>query len=175
MFMKSNALKAGLFGLMVAVSVAPATVTSAQQQPASENALADGPRVPGPYGPLSASDANWDGQVTWAEMEGFVSMGPERQVGMVAYFDQYDQDTDGNLTAEELALVDPPYAFDGSDLNADGVVSRSEVEAYVSERLYRQMSLLDFFALVDTDESGIVTEDEMIAAQEAGQLPIENI
>ena len=52
---------------------------------------------------------------------------------------------------------------------------REEVEAYVSERLYRQMSLLDFFELVDTDDSGIVTESEMIAAQNEGLLPVEEI
>ncbi len=72
-------------------------------------------------------------------------------------------------------MVNSRYAFDGSDLNADGVVSRAEVKDYVSEWLYRQMNLLDFFDLVDTDSSGVVTEDEMIAAQEAGQLPIEDI
>lgn len=44
---------------------------------------------------MSASDANRDGQVTRAGMEDFASNGPERQVGMVAYFDQYDADADG--------------------------------------------------------------------------------
>ncbi|WP_370301546.1 EF-hand domain-containing protein [Pseudooceanicola sp.] len=174
--MKISPLKAGLCGLMIALSAAVATITAAQQtHPSQADALADGPRVPGPYGPLSASDANRDGQVTLAEMENFVAMGPERQVGMVAYFDQYDTDADGALTASELAVVDPVYAFDGSDLDADGVVMREEVEAYVSERLYRQMSLLDFFELVDTDDSGIVTESEMIAAQNEGLLPVEDI
>jgi hypothetical protein len=68
---------------------------------------------------MSASDANRDGQVTRAGMEDFASNGPERQVGMVAYFDQYDAD-------------------------ADGVVARAEVEDYVAEHVYRQMNLLDF-------------------------------
>lgn len=171
--MNGSVLKAGLLGLLIFLGAGAATVAYTQQT-SSENSLASGPRVPGPYGPMSASDANRDGQVTRAEMEDFVSMGPERQVGMVAYFDQYDADVDGTLTAEELALVEPPYAFDGSDLNTDGVVARAEVEDYVSERLYRQINLLDFFDLVDTDADGIVIEDEMIAAQKAGQLPLED-
>lgn len=171
--MNGPALKAGLLGLMIALGAGVATVVYTQQT-ASENALSSGPRMPGAYGPMSASDANRDGQVTRAEMENFVSMGPERQVGMVAYFDQYDADANGTLTADELALVEPPYAFDGSDLNADGVVARAEVEDYVSERLYRQMNLLDFFDLIDTDADGVVIEDEIIAAQEAGQLPVED-
>ncbi|MFW2589911.1 EF-hand domain-containing protein [Sagittula sp. SSi028] len=174
--MSISPLKGALYGLMFALSAGVASGAAAQQTPpAQSDALADGPRVPGPYGPLSASDANRDGQVTYAEMENFVAMGPERQVGMVAYFDKYDSDADGELNADELAEVDPPYAFDGSDLDADGVVTREEVEEYVSERLYRQMSLLDFFELVDTDDSKIVTEDEMIAAQDEGLLPVEDI
>lgn len=172
--MNGTVLKAGLLGLMIALGAGAATVVYTQQT-SSDNALAGGPRVPGAYGPMSASDVNRDGQVTRTEMEDFVSMGPERQVGMVAYFDQYDADADGTLTADELALVEPPYAFDGSDLNADGVVARTEVKDYVSERLYRQMNLLDFFDLVDTDADGVVVEAEMIAAQEAGQLPVEDI
>ena len=172
--MNKSVLKTGLFGLIVVLGAGVATFVYTQQT-SSENTLSGGPRVPGPYGPMSASDANRDGQVTRAEMEDFVSMGPERQVGMVAYFDQYDADADSTLTADELALVEPPYAFDGSDLNADGVVARVEVEDYVAERLYRQMNLLDFFDLVDTDADGVVVEDEMIAAQEAGQLPVEDI
>ncbi|CTQ49786.1 EF-hand domain-containing protein [Jannaschia donghaensis] len=168
--MNTSFLKIGLLGLMGVFGAGVAMVGLTPQ-----DTLATGPRVPGPYGPLSASDANRDGQVTRAEMEAFVSRGPERQMGMVAYFDRHDVDADNILTADELALVEPPYAFDGSDLNADGTVSRREVEAYVSERLYRQMDLLTFFDLVDTDANGIVVEDEMIAAQMAGQLPIEDI
>jgi hypothetical protein len=34
---------------------------------------------------------------------------------------------------------------------------------------------LIFFDLVDTDADGVVVEDEMIAAQGAGQLPVEGI
>lgn len=169
--MNSSVLKGAL---LIALGAAVATFVYLQQAP-SENSLADGPRVPGPYGPMSASDSNRDGQVTRAEMESFVSKGPERKVGMVTYFDQYDADADGTLTAEELAVVKPPYAFDGSDLNADGVLARAEVEEYVSQRLYRQMNLLDFFDLVDTNADGVVVESEMIAAQKAGQLPVEDM
>lgn len=172
--MNGSVLKAGALALMIALGAGAATIVY-MQQTSSGNSLAGGPPVPGAYGPMSASDANRDGEVTHAEMADFVSKGPERQVGMVAYFDQYDVDADGILMADELALVEPPYAFDGSDLNADGVVARAEVEGYVSERLYRQMNLMDFFDLVDTDADGVVVEGEMIAAQKAGQLPVEDI
>ncbi len=162
--------------IAIVAGIGFSTVILAQSGPTpQQDNLANGPRVPGPYGPMSASDANRDGQVTRAEMEHFVSMGPERQVGMVAYFDRYDANEDGVLTDPELALVDPPFAFDGSDLNADGIVARTEVEAYVGERLYRQMNLLDFFDLVDLNANGIVTENEMIVAQKSGQLPIEDL
>lgn len=137
-----------------------------------ETARSDGQQAPRPYGPMSASDANHDGEVTRTEMEAFVAKGPELQVGMVAYFDQYDTNYDNTLMAKELERVDPPYAFDGCDLNADGVIAREEVEAYVSERFYRQMSLLSFFDLIDTNANGVVSEAEMIAAQDAGQLPV---
>jgi hypothetical protein len=39
----------------------------------------------------------------------------------------------------------------------------------------RKMSLLESIDFVDTDENWIVNEDETIAAQDAGQLPIEDI
>lgn len=141
----------------------------------NENALNDEPRLPGAFGPMSASDGNRDGEVTRAEMQAFVAAGPEHSVGMVAYFDQYDTNFDSTLSPKEMNHVDPPDAFDGSDLDADGVVTRQEVETYASERLYRQMSLLDFFDLVDTDSSGVVANAEMVAAQGAGQLPLEDI
>lgn len=135
--------------------------------------LHDGPPSPGPHGPLSASDFNEDGNVTRAEIEEFMEQGPERRVGMVAYFDKYDTDKDKNLNKAELAAVEPAFAFDGSDANADGIVSRTEVEAYVADRLYRQIGLEAFFGLVDTNGNDEISSDEIEAAHASGQLPRE--
>ncbi len=133
--------------------------------------LKEGPRSPGPHGPFSASDANRDGTVTKAEIDKFIAQGPERKVGLVTYFEQYDTDNDGQLSEEELDLVEPPFAFDGTDSNGDGIVAKTEVEDFVKERLYRQMGLDEFFDLIDTDKNGEVTPAEIEAAHEKGQLP----
>jgi len=133
--------------------------------------LSQGPRSPGPHGPFSASDFDRNGEVTRAEIDQFISQGPEREVGMVAYFDLWDADKDQVLSEAELAVVEPPFAFDGSDANADGEVSLAEVEAYVSERQYRQMGLGEFFDLIDTDGDDVVSADEIEAAHVSGQLP----
>jgi hypothetical protein len=138
-----------------------------------DNRLKDGPRSPGPHGPLSASDFNRDGTVTKDEMEEFITMGPERKFGLIAYFELYDADENDFLNAKELAQVTPSFAFDGTDTNGDGTVSKSEVEDYVSDRLYRQMGLDDFFDLVDTNHDGEVSPTEIEAAHKNGQLPKE--
>ncbi|WP_158979424.1 EF-hand domain-containing protein [Cellulophaga sp. L1A9] len=137
------------------------------------NKLKDGPRSPGPNGPLSASDFNRDGTVTKAEMNEFIAMGPERKVGLVAYFDQFDTDENGTLSSAELAQVTPSFAFDGTDANGDGSVSKNEVEDYVKDRLYRQMGLDEFFDLIDANHDGEVSPSEMAAAHKNGQLPQE--
>lgn len=133
--------------------------------------LKDGPRSPGPHGPFSASDFNRDGTVTKAEIDEFITQGPERKVGLVAFFEQFDKDKNKRLTEEELSLVEPAFAFDGTDSNGDGIISKTEVENYVSERLYRQMGLNEFFDLIDTDSDGQVTPIEIEAAHNSGQLP----
>ncbi|MBO0589882.1 hypothetical protein I2486_00530 [Cellulophaga sp. E16_2] len=137
------------------------------------NKLKKGPRSPGPNGPLSASDFNRDGTVTKAEMDEFITMGPERKVGLVAYFDQFDTDANGILSPKELPLVTPPFAFDGTDADGDGSVSKNEVKTYVKDRLYRQMGLDEFFTLIDTDHNLEITPAEMEAAHKNGQLPHE--
>ena len=73
---------------MIALGAGTATISSAQQVsiPPLQSSLSDGPMVPGPYGPLSASDADRDGQVTRPEMENFESMGPERWFGLSEQF-----------------------------------------------------------------------------------------
>lgn len=133
--------------------------------------LQDGPPSPGPHGPLSASDFDKDGKVTRVEIEEFMKQGPERRVGLVAYFDQFDIDKDQTLNETELAAVKPEFAFDGSDANADGAVTRDEVEEYVADRLYRQIGLEAFFDLLDTDKNDEISPEEIEAAHTKGQLP----
>lgn len=135
------------------------------------NKLQSGPPSPGPHGPFSASDFNKDGTVTRAEIEKFMEQGPERRVGLVAYFDKFDKDKDKRLSKTELADVVPEFAFDGADANGDGIVERTEVETYVSGRLYRQMGLGEFFDLIDTDKNGEVSPAEIEAAHSSGKLP----
>lgn len=139
----------------------------------SGNSLTDGPPSPGPYGPLSASDLNRDGTVTRAEIEAFMEQGPYRRIGLVAFFDLSDTDQDGILNSEEFAVVDPPYAFDGTDANADGIVTRAETEAYVENRLYRRIGLGAFFDLVDTDQNNELSPEEIQTALETGLLTLD--
>ncbi len=133
--------------------------------------LADGPRSPGPDGPFSASDFDRDGQVTRAEIQRFIEMGPERRYGMVAYFAHFDMNNDAILSPTELAAVTPPFAFDGSDANSDGQLTLAEVTDYANQRLYRQMGLEQFFDLINTDGDDVVTAEEIEAAHRSGQLP----
>lgn len=97
-----------------------ATATEATASTAgSTNSLAEGPQSPGEHGPLSASDSNDDGT--------------ERRIGLVAFFDENDTNGDEVIDADELADVEPSFAFNGTDANADEVVSRAEVVDYVNE------------------------------------------
>lgn len=136
-----------------------------------EDRLEKGPRSPGPHGPFSASDFNRDGTVTKAEIDEFIADGPERKYGLLAYLEMYDKNNDGQLTNEELALVEPSFAFDGTDSDGNGIVTKAEVEDYVSERLYRQMGLDEFFDLIDTDNNNEVSPEEIETAHVKGQLP----
>lgn len=135
------------------------------------NSLADGPPSPGKHGPFSASDADRNGEVTRSEIEQFIAMGPERGVGMATYFVQFDANGDQVLDEGELAAVEPEFAFNGSDANADGILTLKEVEAYANERLYRQMGLDEFFDLIDTNTDDLVSAEEIEAAHVSGQLP----
>lgn len=137
----------------------------------SSNRLADGPRSPGPHGPFSASDFDRNGEITRAEIEKFIAMGPERGVGMVAYFAKFDTNDDQVLDEGEVAKVEPEFAFDGSDANADGILTIEEVTAYANERLYRKMGLDKFFELIDTNADDLVSAEEIEAAHVSGQLP----
>lgn len=136
------------------------------------NKLVDGPKSPGEHGPFSASDTNRDGTVTKKEIEAFMDAGPERRIGLVAFFDQNDTNKDGSLHKNELAAVKPEFAFDGTDANADGIVSRTEVVKYVEipGRLYRKIGLGKFFELVDTNNDDTVSPSEIEAAHKSGQL-----
>ncbi len=141
------------------------------REPRSDKPLTDGPPSPGPHGPLSASDTNKDGTVTQAEIESFMSESPYRRIGLVPFFDQCDQDKDQRLSDAELVGVEPDHAFNGTDKNADGVVTRAEVEDYVSDRLYRRIGLEAFFELLDTDQNGELSPTEIETAHSTGQLP----
>ncbi len=145
------------------------TITSAD---VSTNRLVTGPRSPGEHGPLSASDYDKDGIVSRSEIEQFMGEGPYRRTGLVAFFEQSDSDQNQLIDAAELAGVQPPYAFDGTDANADGIVSKTEVENYVSDptRLYRKIGLEAFFDLLDTDQNNELSPAEIEAAHESGQL-----
>ncbi|MEZ5382271.1 MAG: hypothetical protein R2754_10845 [Microthrixaceae bacterium] len=136
------------------------------------NSLTDGPQSPGEHGPLSAADTNRDETVTRDEIEAFMDAGPERRIGLVAFFDENDPNGDDVIDEDELADVTPEFAFDGTDANADGQVSRAEVEDYVNEpgRLYRAIGLGEFFDLVDTNDDDEISPAETEAAHESGQL-----
>ncbi len=138
----------------------------------SDASLSGGPTSPGEHSPLSASDADGDGTVTRAEIDAYMDAGSEHRVGLVAFFDENDTDGDGTIDGDELAAVEPEFAFDGTDSNADGAVDRTEVEAYVNEpgRLYRKIGLGEFFDLVDTDDDDEVSPAEIEAAHQSGQL-----
>ncbi len=156
--------------LILAAATIALLASSAFAQTAG-NSLTNGPRSPGPHGPFSASDFDHDGQVTRAEIDQFIAMGPERSVGMVAYFDQFDLNQDQVLDESEVASVQPEFAFDGSDANADGRLTLAEVTDYANERLYRQMGLGDFFDLIDLDGDDTVSAEEIEVAHVSGQLP----
>ncbi len=132
--------------------------------------LTNGPRSPGLHGPLSAADFDRDGTVTRAEIESFMQASPYRRIGLLAFFDQHDNDGDKRLSDSEFAAVAPPHAFDGTDANADDVVTRDEVESYVADKLYRRIGLEAFFELIDTDHNVEISPAEVETAHQTGQL-----
>ncbi len=70
----------------------------------------------------------------------------------------------------EFANVQPPFAFDGADANADGILSLTEVRSYANQQLYRQMSLEKFFDSIDPNGDSVLSTPEIEAAYVPGQL-----
>lgn len=142
-----------------------------EEEDGDVNRLTDGPENSGVSGPFSNADSNRDGTVTREEIEAFMDVGPERRVGLLAFFDEKDTNGDGIIDEGELAVVEPAFAFDGTDSNEDGLVSRDEIVAYVNEdgRSYRK-GLGDFFVLIDTDGNDEVSPEEIQAAHDSGLL-----
>ena len=134
--------------------------------------LTTGPQNVGEHGPFSNADFDGDGAVTRTELDQFMDGALEREIGLVAFFDLYDSDGNNSLDSDELATVDPAYAFDGTDANEDGSVSLIEVTDYSNEegRSYRAIGLGEFFNLVDTDDDDVVSADEIEIAHESGLL-----
>ena len=62
-------------------------------------------------------------------------------------------------------------AFDGSDADADGILTLAEVTDYANQRLYRKMGLDEFFDLIDSNGDDLVSAEEIEAAHVSGQLP----
>lgn len=121
---------------------------------------------------MSNADLDRDGTVTLAELDDFMSDGEYRRVTILAYFDHFDTDKDEKLSDDELARVDPPWSFDGTDVNADCVVTREEVIAYADQpgRSYRTIGLAAFFKLVDSNHDNKASPAELEAAHESGLL-----
>lgn len=137
-----------------------------------DSSLATGPQNVGEHGPFSNADYDRDGAVTRAELDEFMDGALEREIGLVAFFDLQDSNGDDILDGDELATVDPAYAFDGTDANEDGLVSLIEVTDYANEegRSYRAVGLGEFFDLVDTDDDAVVSAEEIEVAHESGLL-----
>lgn len=135
-------------------------------------ALKQGPIHSTEHGPLDNADLNRDGTVVRAELETFMDQGKYRRITILTFFDLFDTDKDEKLSKEEMAKVDPPYGFDGTDSNGDCVVTRNEVIAYASQtgRSYRKIGLGKFFDLVDTNGDSKVTPTEIEAAHISGLL-----
>ncbi|WP_372736292.1 hypothetical protein [Nocardioides sp.] len=148
------------------------TDTEVESDVAADTLLATGPQNVGEHGPFSNADFDRDGAVTRAELDQFMDGALEREIGLVAFFDLYDSDGNDVLDSDELATVDPAFAFDGTDANADGSVSLTEVTDYANEdgRSYRAMGLGVFFDLVDTDDDDVVSAAEIEVAHESGLL-----
>lgn len=64
-----------------------------------------------------------------------------------------------------VALTAPAWAQTDLDANADGMVTLDEVQAANPD-----ITAEDFSAM-DTDSDGVLSPEEVGAAQEAGQLP----
>jgi len=134
--------------------------------------LTEGPQNVGEHGPFSNADFDRSGTVTRDELDQFMDGALEREIGLVAFFELNDTDGNDIIDADELASVDPPYAFDGSDADTNGEVSLAEVTAYANEegRSYRAIGLGAFFDLVDTNGDNEASAEEIEAAHVSGLL-----
>jgi Ca2+-binding EF-hand superfamily protein len=135
-------------------------------------ALKEGPMRSSEHGPMDNADLNRDGTVLREELEAFMDQGKYRRITILTFFDLFDSDKDGKLSDEELAKVDPPFGFDGTDADGDCVVTRKEVIAYASQtgRSYRKSGQGQFFDLVDNNADNKATPTEIEAAHKSGLL-----
>lgn len=137
-----------------------------------DNSLASGPTNVGEHGPLSNADFDSNDEVTREELDTFIDDNPQRDIGLIAFFAESDTNGDDIIDEDELAVVDPATAFNGTDANADGQVSSEEADAYANEegRTYRAIGLSAFFDLVDTNGDDVADADEIEAAHVSGLL-----
>lgn len=66
------------------------------------------------------------------------------------------------------AVALPAWAATDIDTNGDGVMTLDEVQAVFPE------VTAEVFATADTDADGALSDEEMVAAQEAGTIPSES-
>ncbi|WP_309380691.1 EF-hand domain-containing protein [Cerasicoccus frondis] len=147
----------------------PEDFAAGERPPLPGDAGGEDRDAPGPYGPLSAADANRDGTVTWKEWETFADASPYRRHGKVAYFDSLDANHDGVLSEAEQKQA-APKVFDGFPRNAAGEISRADVVRFESSRIYRSVGLEEFFKMVDTNGDKQLSPEEIKAAKENGLL-----
>lgn len=111
---------------------------------------------------LQALDADHDGKLTREEF-----------AHIVEYFGQLDRDGDGTLTSQELRALafirQPPGRIDVAalieryDADGDGKLSKAELEAAPQFKNPR------FFTMLDENDDGFVTSDELRAFVEKHQ------
>jgi len=68
-------------------------------------------------------------------------------------------------TAALVALAAPTWAQNAMDTDGDGNVSLEELQVAYPD------ATEDTFAVLDTDGDGVLSDAEILAATEAGQLP----
>lgn len=113
-------------------------------------------------GEFKKMDADKNGQVTRAEIEGFqrASAVAESAKRNRAMFQQLDRDKNGQISPAEFAAVTPPAQINGQpliaqyDANKDGKVSQVEFRALKLARFDR----------IDADKDGIASVAEQRAA-----------